>query len=150
MTGRDVRARYRRAPFRESASPLTISHTIRPNDWHRASLSLSSRPDTAFEEKHAAARFCIPPARWTRNRAASHGEQGARGRKEKIKRKREGDGERGDGLPSSRRDGDHITHTRKRGGGKHEHHLLPRHPTTLPSAPSVFHVFFLHVSNVVV
>lgn len=43
MTER-ARARYRCAPFRESASPLTISHTIRPNDWHpeRLFCSLSS------------------------------------------------------------------------------------------------------------
>lgn len=35
-------------------------------------LSPSSRSDTAFEEKHSVSR----PARWTRNRAASHGMQG--------------------------------------------------------------------------
>lgn len=43
----------------EKTSPLTISHTIRPNDWHRVSLSFSfslsvslSSRDSIFEEKH--------------------------------------------------------------------------------------------------
>jgi len=72
-------------------SIVTISRTIRPNDWHRPFLLLSPL-FLSFSFFLRAVRYGIPgeapaataaarnarPARWTRNRAASHGRSRSR------------------------------------------------------------------------
>jgi len=125
----------------ESASPLTISHTIRPNDWHRVSLSLSlplflfslfsflflslSPHDTAFEEKQ--------------HRVLYPGQLGGPEIELQVTTCR---ARRASELGNARRNS--RTHTFA--CGTRMYVLIPRIPWPL-SIERVFHVFFLLLSK---
>lgn len=123
---------YRLTSFRERF-PLTISHTIRPNDWHQVSLSLSLS-FSVFAVRYSIRRkaFCIPTS--------------SVDQKSSCKSRRAGRDE----LPSGEHAANSRTHTVTQehtfACGTRTYVLIPRIPWPL-SIERVFHVFFLLLSK---